>query len=297
MDLGAALAADFGSLEKNMIYRADIQILRGLSVIFVVIFHLGAPWMRSGFVGVDVFFVISGFLMTKLFEEGHVYEFYIRRARRLLPAYFFIIFIVLIFSAFIVIPPDFDQVVDQIRFASVFASNLGYWSQNSYFSKSEFNPLLHLWSLGVEIQFYILFPVIIYIEKRSRLSISAIAAVSLLACLFVLTVSPKTSFFMMPLRLWEFMIGILSASRLEAASLLLPHKRRSLISYGALLVVLFIPFLPIDGQSLGVVWGHPGLLAVIVCCATGLILGLGGLAGLQNSAVGRGLEPVWKFGG
>lgn len=134
-----------------MKFRSDIQILRGISVLFVVFFHLGFESTQSGFLGVDVFFVISGFLMAVLFDSKNKTQFFERRAKRLLPPYYVVIAATLITSFIINTPNETRQVVTQAIFGSAFSSNIGFWIQNSYFNKTEFNPLLHLWSLGVEI--------------------------------------------------------------------------------------------------------------------------------------------------
>ena len=135
-----------------MIYRKDIQILRGISVMLVVLFHLGFTLFQSGFLGVDVFFVISGFLMAILYSHDNKKEFFARRAKRLLPTYFIITLLTVCSAIFMVTPNEYAQVFSQSIYASSFSSNIGFWLQNSYFSKAEFNPLLHLWSLGVTIK-------------------------------------------------------------------------------------------------------------------------------------------------
>lgn len=133
-----------------MEFREDIQILRGLAVSFVVLFHLEIAGLSSGFLGVDVFFVVSGFLMAILYKTGETKKFFERRAKRLIPAYFATVIFTLLASLFIVLPSELGQVVTQSIYSLFFANNIGFWMQNSYFSKSDFNPLLHLWSLGVE---------------------------------------------------------------------------------------------------------------------------------------------------
>lgn len=124
-----------------MQFRTDIQTLRALAVAAVLLFHFQVPGFASGFLGVDIFFVISGYLMMVLYvpEKGAI-GFYERRAKRLLPAYFATILATLAISWFVTIPPDFKQVAEQAVWASALSSNVGYWMQNSYFSKIDFNP-------------------------------------------------------------------------------------------------------------------------------------------------------------
>lgn len=204
-------------------YRGDIQIFRALAVSLVLLFHLGIPGFNSGFLGVDIFFVISGYLMQKLHRSDHGFAgFYARRARRLLPAYFATVLATGIAAFFITLPMDFAQVTEQMLFSVPFSSNIGFWLHNSYFHKAHFNPLLHLWSLGVEIQFYLLFPIIALICRDRRWLLILILLGSLALCLGLVMISPKTAFFMMPARLWQFALGMLAANWLRKS----PFTRR-----------------------------------------------------------------------
>lgn len=178
-----------------MTYRKDIQILRGIAVLLVVLYHLQVSFIKSGFLGVDVFFVISGFLMAILYDLNDKKKFFFRRGKRLLPTYYMIILLTLAVSIFITIPNEFYQVVKQSIYATFFSSNIGFWMQNSYFNKSNFNPLLHLWSLGVEIQFYLIVPLLYWIFQKSKILLPLVLLLSILACFFMVGVSPKTSFF------------------------------------------------------------------------------------------------------
>tara|TARA_R110002073_G_scaffold45053_1_gene124563 strand:+ start:77925 stop:79748 length:1824 start_codon:yes stop_codon:yes gene_type:complete len=253
-----------------MQYRPDIQILRGVSVLLVVMFHLNIGFFHSGFLGVDVFFVISGFLMSQLYTAGENRKFFSRRAKRLLPAYFITVLVTLAVAVFVTVPVDFNQVVTQSIYASVFSSNIGYWMLAPYFSKAEFNPLLHLWSLGVEIQFYLIVPVLAWLFRRIPLSALLLTCLSALACFYILIVSPKTSFYMMPLRLWEFMIGYLAAT-------LFTREGSAKAGYSALglvglVSILLIPIIPVDGGAQNFMNGHPGLYALGVSLAAALVL-------------------------
>lgn len=277
-----------------MKYRKDIQILRGISVLLVVFFHFQLPTMESGFVGVDIFFVISGFLMAILYDSSKKGEFFVKRARRLLPAYFVTVLLVLVASFFLTIPNEFDFVVIQSIFATFFSSNIGFWLENSYFSKAFFNPLLHLWSLGVEIQFYVLVPLIHWLWAKSRFNVVALGIFSLAACLYVVGISPKTSFFMMPLRLWEFLIGFCVA-KLFTDFGSITREYSDWLKMAPILVLAMIPLMQMDGQALGYINGHPGLHALFVCLATGAILAIGLPAIIEKSRLGDFLEIAGKY--
>lgn len=277
-----------------MNYRNDIQILRGVAVAFVVLFHLEIAGLSSGFLGVDVFFVISGFLMAILYKQGEIKKFFQRRANRLLPAYFATVILTLFFSIFLVLPPELNQVSIQSIYSLFFANNIGFWMQNSYFSKTEFNPLLHLWSLGVEIQFYLFVPLLAWFFRKSRIFLPLILAGSFLSCLFMLGISPKTSFYMMPLRVWEFLIGFGVAYYLtNNGNLKFENKR--IIGLVSLIALLLIPFIPVDGQSFSRVFGHPGLFALLVCLLTASVLSFGLPKSAEDSLVGKALVKIGEY--
>jgi peptidoglycan/LPS O-acetylase OafA/YrhL len=277
-----------------MNYRKDIQILRGIAVFLVVLYHLGFSGFHSGFFGVDVFFVISGFLMSVLYDENKKLEFYKKRALRLLPAYFVTIIATLIASIFIVTPNEYMQVFNQSLYADLFASNIGYLLQNSYFSKAEFKPLLHLWSLGVEIQFYLLIPIIFYFLKINKYFFGLLFIASVSLCFILVEFHPVVSFFMMPLRLWEFLIGYAVAKYLTSNGSIV-KKQYSLLGSFFLLVIILIPILNINGESLGFISGHPGVYALFITLSTGIILSVGISKVIEKSIVGSFLELIGKY--
>ncbi|MBS9404258.1 acyltransferase [Halomonas sp. TRM85114] len=277
-----------------MKFRKDIQMVRGISVLFVVLYHLQIASMQSGFLGVDVFFVISGFLMAVLYQEGKAKEFFRRRAKRLLPAYFVTILASLLLAIFITLPTELDQVVEQSLFATFFASNLGFWMQNSYFGTREFAPLLHLWSLGVEIQYYLLVPLLFYVFKKIRFSYFLILVGSASLCFVMTTISPKTSFFMVPLRLWEFLLGYGAATFLTLNGNV-KYTNKSWMGGVAIIVLAAIPFMPVDGQAQSVISGHPGIAALIVCLATTAVMSFGLPVRLQASWAGDSLTLLGKY--
>jgi peptidoglycan/LPS O-acetylase OafA/YrhL len=277
-----------------MEFRKDIQILRGISVLFVVLFHLGFVYFQSGFLGVDVFFVISGFLMAILYTSGDKKSFFIRRAKRLLPAYYVTILVTLVVSFIVNTPNEANQVASQAIWGSTFTSNIGFWNQNSYFSKLEYNPLLHLWSLGVEIQFYLIVPLIAWFFNKSKFFLLLFFALSIMLCFTILTISPKTSFFMMPLRVWEFLLGYGAASIFTNRGKII---NTSYSWYGliGLILIFLIPLFPVDGESLNPINGHPGLISLAITSATVMVLVFGLPSWLEKSYPCRLLSTLGNY--
>src|SRR5690606_34525374 len=156
-----------------MNYRREIDGLRALAVLPVLLFHAGYETFSGGFVGVDVFFVISGYLITALmlaeFEQGKfsIVSFYERRARRILPALFLVLFVSILLAWFCLAPRDMKDFSESLAAVSVFTSNILFWRQSGYFdTAAELNPLLHTWSLAVEEQYYILFPLFLMLAWK-----------------------------------------------------------------------------------------------------------------------------------
>ncbi len=223
-------------------------------------------------------------------------QFYRRRARRLLPAYLATVIFAVLLSAFLTLPSEHGQVVEQGLFASGLSSNFGFWAQNSYFSKSDFNPLLHLWSLGVEFQFYLLVPLIVWLHRKSRHLILGAGLASLAAALVMVTISPKTSFFMMPLRLWQFLAGAGVAWHLSRAGNVLRPQPAIGATAGATIILVAILW-PVNGEATGVLWGHPGLAAIVATIASATLLACGLPSGFEHSWFGRSLHGIgdWSY--
>ncbi|MEL0237926.1 MAG: acyltransferase, partial [Gammaproteobacteria bacterium] len=209
-----------------MKYRSEIDGLRALAVLPVIFFHSKFSLFQGGFVGVDIFFVISGFLITKIiltevFQSSFsLLNFYERRARRILPA----LFTVLIFTtmgAWLLLPPlDFKDYGQSLFFVSFFASNIFFWIESGYFGAGiDFKPLLHTWSLGVEEQFYIFFPVMVVLlfMINKKLLFPSILIIFLVSLIISQIYSGdqnhlstrEAAFFLLPSRAWELMIGSL----------------------------------------------------------------------------------------
>lgn len=282
------------AVESGVPYRKDIQILRGISILLVVLFHLKAEGFTSGFLGVDIFFVVSGFLMACLYDPARKANFLAKRASRILPAYFTVIVSTLALSVAITTPNDLSQVVEQSIFATAFLSNIGFWFENSYFDKAAFKPLLHFWSLGVEIQFYLLVPLLHWLVSRSKFGYWVLLLASLLACFFIVGISPKTSFFMMPLRLWEFLLGY-GVATYGRSYAIRDNSGVKWIGVLGLAVLIAIPMMRVDGTTLNYLQGHPGMYALAVALATSIVLAVGLPESVENLKAALIFEKLGKY--
>ncbi len=203
-------------------YRSDIDGLRAVAVLGVVIFHAFPQNLSGGFCGVDIFFVISGYLISGILYKGHregnfsFREFYERRIRRLFPALITMLVLSLAYGWLILLPDEFEQMGKHIAAGTLFIQNFVFWGESGYFdTAANLKPMLHLWSLAVEEQFYIIFPLLlIVLWKKPRMLLPAM--VLLLVVSFVINVvmsyqAVMTDFFLTPYRAWEFLAGSLLA--------------------------------------------------------------------------------------
>lgn len=202
-----------------MKYRKEIDGLRTLAVIPVILFHAGFSLFSGGYVGVDVFFVISGYLITSIIyneiieERFSIIQFYERRVRRILPAFFFVICVCIPFAFLWMLPAEFKGFSQSIIAANFISSNLLFWLQTDYFaSSSDLKPLLHTWSLAIEEQFYVFFPLLLLLLKNVRqnyllIILAFLISASLIVSEWALNVDPSASFYLLPTRAWELGIG------------------------------------------------------------------------------------------
>ena len=203
-----------------MNFRSDINGLRAAAVLAVILFHFNPEWLPGGFAGVDVFFVISGFLMTGIIFTGMAKEnfsiagFYMARVRRIIPALAFLCFCLIIFGFLFLIPKDLQILGKHASGSLLFFSNIMYWGEHSYFDASSHEKwLLHTWSLSVEWQFYILYPLLLTAINRlfglgaAKKIVLAGTAISFLACVIQSTYWPVGAFYLLPARSWEMLIG------------------------------------------------------------------------------------------
>ncbi len=204
--------------QAHLAYRRDIDGLRAVAVLSVVLFHAFPAVLRGGFIGVDIFFVISGFLISSILLrelQGGSFSFagfYARRVRRIFPALLLVLASCLAFGWLALFPDEYQQLGKHVVGGAGFAANFFYWAQVGYFdTASDTKPLLHLWSLGIEEQFYILWPVILLLGWRLRANLFAVAAVLALAS-FAANVGgigshPTATFYSPASRAWELLLG------------------------------------------------------------------------------------------
>src|SRR5688572_2235118 len=202
-----------------MDYRREIDGLRALAVLPVILFHAGLQAFSGGFVGVDVFFVISGYLITTTIlaelEVGKfsIINFYERRARRILPALFFVLFVSLPFAWFWLFPQDMKSFSQSLVAVSAFSSNVLFWRESGYFDTvAELKPLLHTWSLAVEEQYYLFFPVFLMLTWRLGKPwilglLAVVFGISLAAAQWGSSAQSMAAFFLLPTRGWELLVG------------------------------------------------------------------------------------------
>ena len=206
-----------------MKYRAEIDGLRALAVIPVIFFHAGFELFSGGFVGVDIFFVISGYLITSILIEEienkkfSIIRFYERRARRILPALFLVMFFSILLAWILLSDTALNKFGNSVIGLSFFISNLVFWKQQGYFEEySELNPLLHTWSLSVEEQYYVIFPIfllLVWSFGRTKVFwiIVVMAVISLLISEWGWRNKPVANFYLTPTRIWELFVGSIAA--------------------------------------------------------------------------------------
>lgn len=250
-------------MNKAFNYRPEIDGLRAIAVLPVIFFHAGLSLFEGGFVGVDVFFVISGYLITSIIlkerkeKKFTILNFYERRIRRILPALFFVMFICLPFAWFWLLPKDLEDFIGSVIAASTFWSNFLFFSENGYFAtKSELKPLLHTWSLAIEEQFYIVYPVLLtfFLRFKKKFFVKFLIFIAVLSLfmaqwsgnfkftspfiekeILFFSQSSLASFFLPMGRIWELIVGAIVAFHIDERGQ--PKKfNESLSIFGFLLI-------------------------------------------------------------
>lgn len=262
-----------------MKYRSEIDGLRAIAILPVIFFHAGFQSFSGGYIGVDVFFVISGYLITSIIlNEKHngtftLTGFYERRCRRILPPLFFVMFACLPFSWFLLSPGELKEFSDSLIAVSLFSSNFLFWKESGYFATAnEIKPLLHTWSLAVEEQYYLLFPIFLFITwkfcKRWTMSILiTIATLSLVVAELESRTNSAGAFYLLPTRGWELLIGAFVAYYLFYRGHPNTHK---IINESVCLISLGLIFCSIFLFGKNTI--HPGLYTLIPTIGTAFFI-------------------------
>lgn len=299
-----------------MKYRSEIDGLRAIAVVPVIFFHAGFELFSGGFVGVDVFFVISGYLITTIIvnemDDGKfsLLNFYERRARRILPALFCVVLCCIPFAWFLLLPSDMKDFAQSLVAVSTFSSNILFWRESGYFdTAAELKPLLHTWSLAVEEQFYILFPLFLIVAwrfgKRAIVwTLIASFAISLAVAQWGAYNKPAATFFLLPTRAWELLIGSFAAFYLQRGSISTPLRLNNLLSAAGLLAILYAVFafdeatpfpslyalVPTVGTVLVILFALKGTLTHTVLSLRGVVA-----VGLISYSLYLWHQPVFAF--
>jgi len=268
--------------------RTDIQVLRGFAVLIVVLYHAKLSILPAGYLGVDVFFVISGFLITGLIRKGlergtfSFASFYLRRAKRLLPAAYVTFLACALVAPLVLTDGEMRDFRAQMIGSVTFTANIVLWRQSGYFEgASELKPLLHIWSLAIEEQYYFILPALLaFLPRRFWLTASLAALVASGALCMLMAGRPNPQFFLLPTRAWELMIG--SVGALVAFDTQANRWVRAAF-WPALAVLLVMPWVKFGT--------HPGSQALAICLAT-LVVILRGHTVLSKGLLMRGMARI-----
>ena len=273
-------------------YRPDIDGLRAVAVLFVFCFHSTLLLLPGGFIGVDVFFVISGYLIGRQVIEAaregrfSFVDFYERRARRLAVPFLIVVGSTYLAALFLLMPNDLMRLSRSIVAAVCFYANIHFYKAIDYFNSDDFlMPLLHLWSLAVEEQFYFVFPLLVVacLRLRSLLRpLIAIAVVSFLACIYATDHNRLAAFYLPHYRMWELLLGVttyLVQGRATQSTRL--FNAVALLGFGLVVVA---------GLTFGSHTAFPGAAAVLPCAGTALIIWANG--GYSRTLVGAFLSTT-----
>jgi peptidoglycan/LPS O-acetylase OafA/YrhL len=280
-------------------YRPDIDGLRAVAVAAVLVFHAFPSVLPGGFTGVDVFFVISGFLISTLIWEGLDREtftlgrFYGRRVLRLFPALLVVLPVCLVLGWWLFLPAEFKTLGKDVAAAAVFGSNIVLWHGIGYFDASlGERPLTHLWSLGIEEQYYLIYPLLLMVAFRSRRLTGSLMVATLIASFAVNVATvrghPAAAFYLLPARFWELLLGGLLAFALRGRTVRLPRAVHE-AAWVVAVALLAVAFLGPTSTSL-----FPGWWALAPTLGAVLLIGAGPDAFLNRHVLA--LAPVVVLG-
>jgi len=294
-------------IKTNSDYRSDIEGLRAIAILLVVLAHVGNTWFDGGFIGVDVFFVISGYLITGLLlkelertDTVNFFAFYVARLKRLLPALLFMLLTTSLMALAFLSPHEHNPQAISVGYASIWMSNLSFaFSKLNYFDPAaDQNMYLHTWSLGVEEQFYLLWPVLVLTFvgawrwqggqinlRRLLFSMGGVIVVCLSASIYLTYVQPMLAFYLMPSRAWQFALG--------AFALLLSTKTIKFIHAGGWLgfISIVVSSLSIDSNM-----AYPSFWALFPSIGTALMLVAGASGGNSLLSKVLSIKPMLWLG-
>lgn len=286
-------------------YIQKIDFFRAISILLVVLFHLDVTIFQGGFIGVDIFFVISGFLITKIIKaeldetgQFNFGKFYLKRARRLLPSLFLLLSLVYIFSYAIFSPGDFIKSTQSIFMAAVIVSNFFFYKESGYFDQSsELEPLLHTWSLGIEEQFYLIWPLTLYLMFRffSKRFLFITATILFISLFITYTLNhfdggfslsflknfdniqlKSAIFYLLPFRIFEFLVGAICLFYLD--------KKEKIKTYSLLINLIGLTIIILSAIFFNKQLNFLGVLNIIPCI---------GIAILIITEVPSKLQPIY----
>ncbi len=277
-------------------YRPDIDGLRAVAVLSVVLYHAGVPFLPGGFVGVDIFFVISGYLITRIIAREiaenrfSILTFYERRTRRIFPALFAMLAASVVAASIIALPGEFEDFGNSLTAATLFVSNIFFWQTADYFAgPAHLKPLLHTWSLAVEEQFYIVLPLLLLALTRwtRRHLVSVLIAATLISfglSVWAVEAKPAAAFYLLPTRFWELMAGALLA--LGAVPAFATQKAaNAAAATGLAMIALAVSFITSATP-------FPGAAALLPVIGAALVIHAGNTARPTTAARLLSLKPV-----
>lgn len=279
----------------HLAYRPDIDGLRTLAVVPVVLNHAGVPGVWGGFVGVDIFFVISGFLITGILVRDvalgrhSISGFYRRRVLRIFPALFAMLTAVTLVASLTLLPDELVRFARSLAATALFGSNFVFWGESGYFAPAaHIKPLLHTWSLAIEEQFYILWPLVIAAigagsPMRQKVVVLAVTIGSFAAAVWLVARAPSAAFYLLPARAWELSVGALIALGTVRVRNRWANEALAMIGLALVLWAMrrFTESTP-----------FPGAAALLPCVGAALLISTGGAGTLM--ARGFALPPmVW----
>lgn len=263
-------------MNKHFTYTPHIDGLRAIAIIAVVLYHFDFGFLSGGFIGVDIFFVISGYLITSIImpsidaSKFSFADFYLKRARRILPSLFFVSFFTFLIGFWTLNSNEFIYLTKNISSGIFFHTNVWLERQSGYFDiTSDLKPMLHFWSLSTEEQFYFIWPLLLVFSPKSKrrlfLYISTVLSFGL--CLYLTFKSQSEAFYMIYSRFWEMSLGGLVAVEFEKIQLFFRNLTiRKVLAFLSLVTILVLSFL-LDKSSL-----FPGFPALLVCLSTASLI-------------------------